>query len=75
MGPAPMGPASAGEARGSCVGDMNPEEASEHELERRFSAFVASHRDRARRLAFRLVGGDEAAAEPGCRKDPIATFS
>lgn len=28
-----------------------------------FSAFVASHRERARRLAWRLVGGDEAAAE------------
>lgn len=32
-------------------------------LERDFASFVASHRDRARRLAFRLVGGDEAAAE------------
>jgi RNA polymerase sigma-70 factor (ECF subfamily) len=32
-------------------------------LERRFTAFVASHRDRARRLAWRLVGGDAAAAE------------
>lgn len=31
--------------------------------EERFSAFVASHRERARRLAWRLVGGDEAAAE------------
>jgi RNA polymerase sigma-70 factor (ECF subfamily) len=29
----------------------------------RFSAFVASHRERARRLAWRLIGGDEAAAE------------
>lgn len=33
------------------------------ELEQRFHLFVASHRDRARRLAWRLVGGDEAAAE------------
>lgn len=33
------------------------------EREERFSAFVASHRERARRLAWRLVGGDEAAAE------------
>jgi RNA polymerase sigma-70 factor (ECF subfamily) len=33
------------------------------ELERRFSAFVGSHLDRARRLAWRLVGGDDAAAE------------
>jgi RNA polymerase sigma-70 factor (ECF subfamily) len=32
-------------------------------LEQRFTAFVATHRDRARRLAWRLVGGDEAAAE------------
>jgi len=31
--------------------------------EERFSDFVASHRDRARRLAWRLIGGDEAAAE------------
>ena len=33
------------------------------DLERRFADFVASHRDRARRVAWRLVGGDEAAAE------------
>jgi len=33
------------------------------ELELRFAAFVASHRDRARRLAWRLVGGDSGAAE------------
>jgi RNA polymerase sigma-70 factor (ECF subfamily) len=32
-------------------------------LEERFSDFVVSHRDRARRLAWRLVGGDEDAAE------------
>ena len=32
-------------------------------LEQRFTAFVTTHRDRARRLAWRLVGGDEAAAE------------
>ncbi len=31
--------------------------------EERFGAFVASHRERACRLAWRLVGGDEAAAE------------
>ncbi|MDH3212746.1 MAG: RNA polymerase sigma factor [Myxococcales bacterium] len=29
----------------------------------RFAALVASHRERARRLAWRLVGGDESAAE------------
>lgn len=33
------------------------------DLEERFSDFVASHRDRARRLAWRLIGGDEGAAE------------
>jgi RNA polymerase sigma-70 factor (ECF subfamily) len=32
-------------------------------LEERFDDFVTSHRDRARRLAWRLVGGDEDAAE------------
>jgi len=31
--------------------------------EERFSAFVYSHRERARRLAWRLIGGDDAAAE------------
>ena len=35
----------------------------EHDLESRFLALVDSHRDRALRLAWRLVGGDEAAAE------------
>lgn len=32
-------------------------------MEERFSAFVASHRTRALRLAWRLTGGDDAAAE------------
>lgn len=32
-------------------------------LEQRFSLFVGSHRERARRLAWRLVGGDEGAAD------------
>jgi RNA polymerase sigma-70 factor (ECF subfamily) len=32
-------------------------------LERRFAALVATHRERARRLAWRLLGGDEAASE------------
>jgi len=32
------------------------------ELEERFCDFAASHRDRARRLAWRLIGGDEDAA-------------
>lgn len=35
----------------------------EPDLERRFHSLVESHRDRALRLAWRLVGGDEAAAE------------
>jgi len=38
-------------------------EAAAAEREECFSAFVGSHRERARRLAWRLVGGDEAAAE------------
>jgi RNA polymerase sigma-70 factor (ECF subfamily) len=33
------------------------------DLEERFSDLVVSHRDQARRLAWRLIGGDEAAAE------------
>jgi RNA polymerase sigma-70 factor (ECF subfamily) len=33
------------------------------ELDRRFDALIASHRDRAWRLAWRLLGGDEAAAD------------
>jgi RNA polymerase sigma-70 factor (ECF subfamily) len=37
--------------------------AAEPDLEERFGVFVRSHRDRARSLAWRLVGGDEAAAE------------
>ena len=37
--------------------------ATEPDLERRFASFVASHRDRACSLAWRLVGGDAAAAE------------
>jgi RNA polymerase sigma-70 factor (ECF subfamily) len=35
----------------------------ESDLEERFASFVASHRERALRLAWRLVGGDDAAAE------------
>ena len=35
----------------------------EPDLDRRFCTFVTSHRERAQRLAWRLVGGDEAAAE------------
>jgi len=33
------------------------------DVEARFGAFVASHRDKARSLAWRLIGGDEDAAE------------
>jgi len=36
---------------------------SEAELERQFAALLDSHRERALRLAWRLVGGDDAAAE------------
>lgn len=36
---------------------------AEPDLEERFAAFAASHRDRALRLAWRLVGGDEAAED------------
>ena len=36
---------------------------SETDLERRFVDFVAAHRERARRMAWRLVGGNDAAAE------------
>lgn len=37
--------------------------ALEADLERRFATFVADHFERARRLAWRMIGGDEAAAE------------
>jgi RNA polymerase sigma-70 factor (ECF subfamily) len=36
---------------------------AEGDLELRFAAFVEEHRERARRMAWRLVGGDTAAAE------------
>jgi RNA polymerase sigma-70 factor (ECF subfamily) len=39
------------------------ERAVEHERERAFAAFVAAHRDRAVGMAWRLLGGDAAAAE------------
>jgi RNA polymerase sigma-70 factor (ECF subfamily) len=38
-------------------------QAAPADLEQRFSLFVASHRERARRLAWRLIGRDEDAAE------------
>ncbi len=38
-------------------------EAGSGDLDERFGSFVASHRERAVRLAWRLVGGDGAAAE------------
>lgn len=45
-------------------GIASPETAAvETDLEARFTAFVETHRDRALRLAWRLVGGDAAAAE------------
>ena len=36
---------------------------AEEDLEQRFEGFVSSHRERAVRLAWRLVGGDDAAAQ------------
>ena len=38
-------------------------EATRADLEERFQALVGTHRERAVRLAWRLVGGDDAAAE------------
>jgi RNA polymerase sigma-70 factor (ECF subfamily) len=38
-------------------------ESAGEDLEQRFEAFVATHRERAVRLAWRLVGGDAAAAQ------------
>lgn len=37
--------------------------AAEGDLELRFAAFVGTHRERARRLAWRLLDGDDAAAD------------
>ena len=44
------------------------------ELERRFEALVHSHRERARRLAWRLVGGDAAAAEDVTQEAFVKAF-
>ena len=43
-------------------------------LEERFSALVASHRERALRLAWRLVGGDEAAAEDVAQEAFVSAY-
>jgi RNA polymerase sigma-70 factor (ECF subfamily) len=51
-------------ALGEALATETPEERTREE---RFAAFVVSHRDRARRLAWRLVGGDEGAAEDVCQ--------
>ena len=40
-----------------------PDLQNSRDLEQRFSLFVGTHRERARRLAWRLVGGDDGAAE------------
>jgi RNA polymerase sigma-70 factor (ECF subfamily) len=48
--------------------------AAEPDLEERFGAFVRSHRDRARSLAWRLVGGDEAAAEDVTQEALVKAF-
>lgn len=45
------------------------------ELERRFATFVGTHRERARRLAYRLVGGDEAAAEDVAQDAFVRAYS
>jgi RNA polymerase sigma-70 factor (ECF subfamily) len=37
--------------------------AAESDLELRFAAFVEAHRERARRMVWRLVGGDDVAAD------------
>jgi RNA polymerase sigma-70 factor (ECF subfamily) len=47
---------------------------AEPSLERRFRAFVASHRDRARSLAWRLVGGDDSAAEDVTQEAFVRAF-
>jgi len=44
------------------------------ELERRFEALVHSHRERAQRLAWRLVGGDAAAAEDVTQEAFVKAF-
>jgi RNA polymerase sigma-70 factor (ECF subfamily) len=44
------------------------------ELERRFDALVHSHRERAQRLAWRLVGGDAAAAEDVTQEAFVKAF-
>jgi RNA polymerase sigma-70 factor (ECF subfamily) len=46
----------------------------EPDLERRFRALVDSHRDRALRLAWRLVGGDDAAAEDVTQEAFVKAF-
>jgi RNA polymerase sigma-70 factor (ECF subfamily) len=48
--------------------------AAEPDLERRFTAFVGTHRDRARSLAWRLVGGDEAAAEDVAQESFVKAY-
>jgi RNA polymerase sigma-70 factor (ECF subfamily) len=53
--------ANAGAARAATAGATRA--AALESREERFALFVASHRERARRLAWRLVGGDEGAAE------------
>jgi len=45
------------------IQDRDREREREREREERFEAFLASHRERARSLAWRLLGGDAAAAE------------
>jgi len=48
---------------------------AESDLEDRFAAFVAEHRERALRLAWRIVGGDEAAAEDVTQEAFLKAYS
>ncbi|MFT4569986.1 MAG: RNA polymerase sigma-70 factor (ECF subfamily) [Hyphomicrobiaceae bacterium] len=54
---------------GRVVGDFIGQQAEQYvsaepaDLDARFIRFVATHRERARRMAWRLVGGDEAVAD------------
>ena len=51
------------ETSAHCLANVRSLERVDLAREQRFAEFVAAHRDRAMRVAWRLVGGDEAAAE------------
>jgi len=48
---------------GGASADLTPQRVGAEDLEARFDALLASHSERAVRIAWRLVGGDRAAAE------------